>query len=114
MSKSHSFHILVDGVPLKCMPRQTVAGALLASRIYAFRSSPNAGAQRGAFCMMGACQECAVHIDGAVRRACQTEVAMKMVVELRGAGTAPKDVAEFGLDQLPWTRGDDAGHDHDI
>jgi predicted molibdopterin-dependent oxidoreductase YjgC len=114
MSKSQSFHILVDGVPLQCMPRQTVAGALLANRIYAFRSSPNAATPRGAFCMMGACQECAVHIDGVVRRACQTEVAMEMVVELRGAGTAPKDVAELGLDELPRTRADDAGHDHDI
>lgn len=110
MPKPCAFHILVDGTPLHCAPGQTVAGALLANRIYAFRTSPNGALPRGAFCMMGACQECAVHIDGVVRRACQAEVTMGMRVELRGAGTA-----RAHQDSSAQARADTrSGRDHDI
>ncbi len=79
--------IVVDGGNLLCERGQTVAGALLMRGIYSFRSSPNGHNPRGPFCMMGSCQECAIEIDGSIRRACQTEVRDGMRVELRGAGT---------------------------
>ncbi|GAB4283307.1 MAG: hypothetical protein Kow0058_02060 [Roseovarius sp.] len=77
--------ISVDGQPLLCREGSTVAGALLAQGIYRLRQSPAAGAPRGAFCMMGACQECAISIDGRLQQACQVEVREGMQVCLRGA-----------------------------
>lgn len=78
--------IVVDGRDVPCAQGQTVAGALLAQGVYRFRVSPNGRTARGPFCMMGACQECAIRIDGSIRRACQTDVEDGMVIELRGAG----------------------------
>lgn len=77
--------ISVDGRELACNTGQTVASALLMQGIYRFRFSPNGQTPRGPFCMMGSCQECAIQIDGAIRRACQTEVENGMTVLLRGA-----------------------------
>ncbi|WP_323766318.1 (2Fe-2S)-binding protein [Marinovum sp.] len=88
MIENEAFQLVVDGKPIACVAGQTVAGALLAGGLYRFRASPLAGAPRGPFCMMGACQECAIEIDGVIRRACQTEAAPGMVVALRGAGGA--------------------------
>lgn len=78
--------IVIDGSALACKAGQTVASALLMHEIYRFRSSPTGRTPRGPFCMMGACQECAIRIDGSIRRACQTEVQDGMTVELCGAG----------------------------
>ncbi len=39
---------------------------------------------RGAFCHMGVCQECALHVDGVLRQACLTPVRPGMAVERRG------------------------------
>lgn len=86
MTENEAIQVVVDGKPVDCVPGQTVAGALLARGIYRFRVSPDAGTPRGPFCMMGACQECAIEIDGVIRRACQTPVAAGMVLRLRGAG----------------------------
>lgn len=71
---------------MAAMPGQSVASALLAEGIFLFRRSPSGAAPRGAFCMIGACQECAIMIDGAIRRACQIEVRDGMTVALHGAG----------------------------
>ena len=86
MSERLEIRLTVNGAPLACAVGQTVASALLANRSYLLRLSPNGQTPRGAFCMMGACQECAIHIDGGIRRACQTEVRDGMRIELRGAG----------------------------
>lgn len=66
--------ITVDGVAYRVPASCSVAAALLAIGIRALRSSPRAGAARGAFCMMGICQECLVRIDGVRRQACMVEV----------------------------------------
>ena len=42
---------------------------------------PRTGSPRGAFCMMGVCQECLVRIDGVLRQACLTPVEDGMRVE---------------------------------
>ena len=81
-----SISIRVDGALLACQRGQTVASALLTHSIYRFRSSPNGKAPRGPFCIMGSCQECAIRINGSIRRACQTDVEDGMTVDLRGAG----------------------------
>ena len=77
--------IEVEGQRIECHRGQSVAEALLAAGIYTLRNSPNAGTPRGAFCLMGVCQECAIRIDGHVRRACQTPVRAGMIIALRGA-----------------------------
>lgn len=61
--------ILVDGAPVPAAPGQSVAAALLAAGIVNLRESPR-GAPRGAFCLVGTCQECLVEIDGHLVLAC--------------------------------------------
>lgn len=58
-----------------------LAAALLSNGELAFRESPVSGAPRGPFCLMGACFECLVVIDGkSGRQACMVEVAENMEV----------------------------------
>ena len=77
--------ILVDGEPVPCFAGETVAAALLADGRRELRRSPRAGGPRGAFCLMGACQECAIRIGGRVEPACTVQVRNGLVVECRGA-----------------------------
>lgn len=60
---------------------ETVATALWAAGIRHLRSSPRLGGARGAFCLMGVCQECVVVIDGHRRPSCASFVAEGLVVE---------------------------------
>jgi predicted molibdopterin-dependent oxidoreductase YjgC len=76
--------VTVDGRRLDLPEGEPLATALACSGILLLRRSPRNGAPRGAFCLMGACQECAVHINGELRQACLTPVTDGMVVELRG------------------------------
>jgi len=71
----------VDGRHVRAHAGEMVAAALMAAGIVKLRLSPG-GAPRGAFCLMGVCQECVVRIDGQTRQACLTPVADGMVVEL--------------------------------
>ena len=95
--------ILVDGDPVPCFAGETVAAALLADGRRQFRRSPRAGGPRGAFCLMGACQECAIRIDGRVEPACMVQVRDGLVVECRGA-SEPAGVGAGGLDEDEGTR----------
>jgi D-hydroxyproline dehydrogenase subunit gamma len=70
----------VDGRPVSAHDGEMLAAALMAAGIVKLRQSPNR-APRGAFCLMGACQECLVRIDGRTRQACLTTVTDGMVVE---------------------------------
>ncbi len=59
----------------------TVALALLAAGISACRTSAVGGRPRGPYCLMGACFECLVTVDGVPnRQACQVPVREGMVV----------------------------------
>lgn len=44
------------------------------------RDSAVSGSARGAFCLMGACQECVVEVDGRPRPACMTPVQAGMQI----------------------------------
>ena len=79
----------VDGEPVPCFAGETVAAALLASGRTRLRGSPRAGEPRGAFCLMGSCQECVIRIDGRLEPACLAEVRDGMEVECRGAADPP-------------------------
>lgn len=76
--------VSVDGKACELPEGMMLATALASTGVRILRQSPRAGASRGAFCLMGACQECAIHVDGVLRQACMTPVRAGMSVELRG------------------------------
>ncbi|MBZ0124524.1 MAG: (2Fe-2S)-binding protein [Roseovarius sp.] len=69
-----------DGVTVDLPEGMNLAAALLAAGVDVFRHTPVSGAPRAPFCMMGACFDCLVEIDGIVRQACMTEVAAGLQV----------------------------------
>ncbi|MGH6814773.1 MAG: 2Fe-2S iron-sulfur cluster-binding protein [Hyphomicrobiaceae bacterium] len=76
--------IRVDGHSVAACEGEMLAAALMAAGFLRLRASPNARTPRGAFCLMGVCQECAISIDGTIRQACQVRVHEGLDVELRG------------------------------
>ena len=72
--------LYVDGLPVQAHAGETLAAALMAAGLLHLRDSPRAGAPRGAFCMMGVCQECLVRVDGALRQSCLLTVRDGMIV----------------------------------
>jgi len=86
-SSSTKVTITVDGAAVAAREGDTVAAALLAAGIDVFRTTSVGNAPRGPYCLMGACFECLVDIDGQPsRQACMTRVAPGMRIELpRGA-----------------------------
>ena len=83
--------LTVEGEAVTARAGETVAEALLAAGYPAFRETPVSGTARGPFCMMGACFDCLVEIDGRPnRQACMTPVAEGMTVR-RMAGARRVD-----------------------
>ena len=84
--------ITLDGVALKVAPGDTVAAAVLASGNPACRQTPVTGSDRAPFCMMGACFDCLVEIDGVPnRQACLVEVRDGMQVRRQARPTPVAD-----------------------
>jgi predicted molibdopterin-dependent oxidoreductase YjgC len=74
--------VVVDGTPVTARAGDSVAAALLCAGVQAFRATAVSGAPRGPFCMMGACFDCVVTIDGEPRvQACLVRVAEGMRIE---------------------------------
>ncbi|TDY26505.1 2Fe-2S iron-sulfur cluster protein [Paraburkholderia sp. BL6665CI2N2] len=74
---SAATHVAIwfNGRPLSVPGGCSVAAALLAAGVSRFRATPVSGAARAPFCMMGACFDCLVEIDGMPsRQACMVEV----------------------------------------
>jgi predicted molibdopterin-dependent oxidoreductase YjgC len=80
-----------EGREMQAPEGMNLAAALLSNGELAFRDSPVTGAARGPFCMMGACFECLVAIDGKPgKQACMVEVAENMeVYRQRESGAEP-------------------------
>jgi predicted molibdopterin-dependent oxidoreductase YjgC len=77
-----ALRLLVDGEPIAAASGDSVAAALLAAGILACRTTPVSGAPRAPYCMMGACFECLVTIDGVgSRQACLVSARDGMRVE---------------------------------
>ena len=57
-----------------------LAAALLAAGESVFRHTPVSWAPRAPFCMMGACFDCLVEVDGVVRQACMIEVSQGLKI----------------------------------
>lgn len=66
--------VRLDGTALSLPDGANLAAALLAAGVGMFRHTPVSGAPRAPFCMMGACFDCLVEIDGITRQACTMEV----------------------------------------
>ena len=70
-----------EGATLQACAGDSVAAALLANGVLAFRTTPISGAPRGPWCLIGNCHECLVEIDGEPnRQACMIEVRAGMRV----------------------------------
>jgi len=69
-----------DGTPVSAQRGMSVAAALFYNGVTAIRSTPVSGSARGPFCMMGACYDCLVPIDGVNVQACQVLVTDGLVV----------------------------------
>jgi predicted molibdopterin-dependent oxidoreductase YjgC len=81
--------ILLEGQPVQARAGDSVATALLAAGVLATRSHPANEDSRGPYCLMGACFECLVVIDGEPsRQACLVTVREGMRVE-RQRGARP-------------------------
>jgi predicted molibdopterin-dependent oxidoreductase YjgC len=73
--------ITVDGLATEVEAGEPIAAVLLRLAPFTARTSPVTGAVRAPFCMMGACFECLVEIDGVTSvRSCMTRARGGMVV----------------------------------
>ena len=77
--------ISVNGTPVPAYAGEMLAGALFAAGIRHLRASPGVGGPRGMFCLMGACQECLVRVDGELALSCQEPVRAGMAVTIEAA-----------------------------
>lgn len=88
------FHIDLAGQRIPVREGQTIAGALIAAGIRAFRRTES-GSPRGLFCGMGACFDCLVSVDGVPnRRACMTLARPGSRVELPGVPSQETGVSD--------------------
>ena len=69
-----------DGEALAGTVGRMLAAVLIEQGCRILRYSPKAGTPRGAFCLMGSCQECLVEVDGHRRLACRTPLVANMDV----------------------------------
>ncbi len=79
--------VVFDGTPLSLPAGANLAAALLAAGIGEFRRTPVSGAPRAPFCMMGACFDCLVEIDGVVRQACMLDVREGLIISKPQGGS---------------------------
>lgn len=63
-----SVNLHFDGRTIQAPVGCSVAAALLANGVTTFRTTPLSGAPRAPYCMMGACFDCLVEIDGQPNR----------------------------------------------
>jgi predicted molibdopterin-dependent oxidoreductase YjgC len=71
----NSVAIDFEGETLRAAANDTVAAAILAAGAGHNRTTPVSGAARAPYCMMGACFDCLMEIDGVPnQQACMTRV----------------------------------------
>ncbi|MFC8272257.1 (2Fe-2S)-binding protein [Streptomyces sp. NPDC057271] len=69
------FEFTFDGRPITALPGQSVAAALWAAGILAWRTTRKDGRPRGVFCGIGQCHDCLATVNGRPnRRACLVPV----------------------------------------
>ncbi|MBT5265239.1 MAG: (2Fe-2S)-binding protein [Rhodospirillaceae bacterium] len=94
--KRETVTLSFEGEAIEALVGDSIAAALLAAGVESFRSSPVSGASRAPHCLMGACFECLVEVDGiANRQACLTTVEPGMAVR-RQVGAPVLDISAGG------------------
>jgi predicted molibdopterin-dependent oxidoreductase YjgC len=83
--RDQAIELWVDGVSIEAYEGEMLAAALMAAGIWRLRDSPRTGRPRGAFCMMGVCQECLVRVNGRLVQSCRTKVTPRMNVSTQDA-----------------------------
>lgn len=81
MGRGQKFTVYVDGRSIVAYAGESVAAAMLAAGVKVLRTSPRDRTPRGAFCLMGSCQECLVRIEGRRQLACQHPVSNGLSVQ---------------------------------
>ena len=76
----HRLSFTFDGKLFSADPGMSVAAALFSEGVSAVRDTPLSGSARGPFCMMGACYDCLILVDGGTVQACLTPVSEGLVV----------------------------------
>ena len=77
--------VTIDGTSVTARVGDSVAAVMLACGLRHCRTTAISGQQRAPYCMMGACFECLVTIDGvANRQGCLIEVSEGMRIETQG------------------------------
>lgn len=71
---ARSVEIEIDGETVSVPAQLTLAAALLMHDFVPTRINRPDGSPRAPHCLMGACFECLIEIDGVQQRACQVEV----------------------------------------
>lgn len=80
----NSVTILIDGVSIEAECGEPLAAVLLRRSPFIARTTPVTGSPRAPYCLMGACFECLVEIDGITsNRSCMVRVRDGMVVSLQ-------------------------------
>lgn len=80
----HCVTIHFEGRALAARPGETVAACLLREGVQAFRRTPDSGAARLPYCMIGHCFDCLVEIEGqGSRQACLVPVEDGMAIRLQ-------------------------------
>ena len=64
IARGAQLQVFLDGRPLVAYEGESVAAALLASKVRVFRTTPLRGEPRGPYCGMGTCFECVLTVDG--------------------------------------------------
>ena len=82
--RGESVEFTFEGERIVAQQGETIAMALWAHGQRTVRNSSRDGAPRAVLCNLGVCYECLVRIDGAVVRACMTEVESGMNVSRGG------------------------------
>lgn len=82
--KGRAVALQFDGQTISANEGEMLAAALLRAGVGVFRQTPEKGSLRGPFCMMGACYDCLVVIDGVTRQACMTPVRDGMTIAKGG------------------------------
>ncbi|MGJ7497150.1 (2Fe-2S)-binding protein [Variovorax sp. RT4R15] len=84
-----------DGRAIEAPVGCSVAAALLVNGVSTFRTTPVSGAPRAPYCMMGACFDCLVEIDGQPnRQSCLVTVAEGMQVKTQAGLRSLDDVGD--------------------
>ena len=79
-ARGPSIRFTLDGEMRQGPAGASLAAALLAQGIRTLRTGVD-GTPRGAFCLMGLCQDCLVMVEGVPVEACRTPLREGLVVE---------------------------------